>query len=215
MKSKFALAAVTLGLSIITAGSAQASPVSFQCITNTSAVNCATGEDQLSMTITGPAAGQALFTFTNAGPYASSITDLYWESGNLLQAMLNANYTSTGTVSFSQGASPSNLPGWNNATPAFHATKGLTADSDTPVVANGVNPGESLGVLFSLQSGMSYTDVLTALDNGSMRVGIHVQAFSTSSSESFINAQTVPVPTAAWLLGSGLLGLVGVARRQS
>jgi hypothetical protein len=30
-----------------------------------------------------------------------------------------------------------------------------------------------------------------------------------------VNMGTIPVPAAAWLLGSGLLGLVGVARRKA
>jgi hypothetical protein len=29
-----------------------------------------------------------------------------------------------------------------------------------------------------------------------------------------VNVESVPIPAAAWLLGSGLLGLAGVARRQ-
>ncbi len=41
-------------------------------------------------------------------------------------------------------------------------------------------------------------------------------AFAGNSFTSFdYSVSTVPVPTAAWLFGSGLLGLVGVARRQA
>jgi len=40
-----------------------------------------------------------------------------------------------------------------------------------------------------------------------------VQGFDSGGSESFVN-NPVPVPAAVWLFGSGLIGLVGVARRK-
>ena len=48
---------------------------------------------------------------------------------------------------------------------------------------------------------------------------VHVPAAFTSvpyslHMEGTINASAVPVPAAVWLFGSGLLGLVGVARRK-
>lgn len=224
MKSKFALAAFALGLSVVTAGAAQASTIGFQClISETNVANCATGASQLGVTVSGAAAGQVLFTFTNTGPKPSSITDLYWEDSSLLQNMVSTNYSHTGTVSFSEGARPPNLSGWGSISPNFYAA--FTADSNDPVSSNGVNPGESLGILFQLKDGKTFTDVLSALDtahlnqSGGMRIGMHVQSFSNGASASFINVpQSVihtPIPTAAWLLSSGLLGLVGVARRQS
>lgn len=46
--------------------------------------------------------------------------------------------------------------------------------------------------------------------------GVPVTAFSLSSTSGFNYAQAavVPVPAAVWLFGSGLLGLIGVARRK-
>ncbi len=41
-------------------------------------------------------------------------------------------------------------------------------------------------------------------------------SFSTASLSSYnMSIQTVPVPAAVWLFGSGLLGLVGIARRRT
>jgi len=82
------------------------------------------------------------------------------------------------------------------------------------VQPNGVNPGEYLGITFSLQSGGTFADVISELTTGDLRVVIHVHGFDPSGgSESFVN-NPVPVPAAIWLFGSGLLGLVGIARRK-
>lgn len=211
-----------VGVGLACSISAQAATLSFQCITNTNAANCATGANQLSVTVSpGMLATQALFTFTNSGPNVSSITDVYWDDGTLLD-IAQVNVNNSGAVSFSALATPSNLPGANNISPAFVTTAGFSVDSNSPHLSqNGVNPGESLGVLFDLRTGKTYTDLLAALDAahrdqpGDLRIGIHVQSFSDSGSESFINVPTaVPLPAAVWLLGSGLIGLSGFLRKK-
>lgn len=90
-------------------------------------------------------------------------------------------------------------------------TAGFLADADVPPPAKGVGPGETLGVAFSLQGGQSYADVLTELGDGSLRIGIHVQAFASGGSESFVNAVPEPSP-AVLLLVTG--ALAGTRRRR-
>ena len=116
-------------------------------------------------------------------------------------------------VSFSQYTSPPNLPGANNVSPPFQVTAGFLADSNPPTQPNGVNPGEWLKIYFNLQSGKNFANVISDLTNESLRIGIHVQGFTDGGSESFVN-NPVPIPAAAWLFGSGLLGLGALARRR-
>ena len=198
-------------LSVVVAFSqAQAATFGFGCITNTSSANCTTGESQLFVDVTDVGSNQVLFTFTNTGPNDSSIADVYFDDGTLLGIALIDN--SSAGVSFSQDASPGNLPGGNMV--GFTTTAGFLADSDAPVQPNGVNQGEYLGITFDLQSGVTYADTINALQLGTdLRIGIHVQGFSDGGSESFVNT-VVPVPAAVWLFGSGLIGLVGFARRR-
>ena len=196
---------------LILSTSANAASLSFGCITNNIAGDCAIGEAQLSVDVTDAGSGQVLFYFTNSGLQASSIADVYFDDGTLL-GIASIDNSSSG-VSFSLGATPGDLPGGNNATPAFETTVDFLADSDSPVQPNGVNPGEYLGILFNLENGGTFADVISELTTGELRVGIHVQGFDTSGSESFVN-NPVPVPAAVWLFGSGLLSLVGLARRK-
>ena len=207
---KHVLPTATL-LAAVVAMPAQAVSLGFDCITGNLAGDCAIGEAQLSVDITDPGSNQVLFTFNNVGADASSIADVYFDDGTLLGIASIDN--SDAGVSFSQLASPPNLPGANNASPPFVTTAGFSADSNPPVQPNGVNPGETLGILFDLQNGGVFPDVVSELTSGMLRIGIHVQGYDTGGSESFVN-NPVPVPAAVWLFGSGLLGLVGIARRK-
>jgi len=180
---------------------------------------------------------QVLFLFRNTAQAASSITDVYFQDGTLLD--ISKLYQSSG-VNYSPIATPGNLPGGNSLTPPFVATKDFSADSNTPVMANGVNSSnEWLGVLFNLQNGYTYNDVLTALNNGlnspgsiwdangvhingaplGLRVGIHVQGFTDSGSESFVNGApsiATPVPSTLVLALSSLVtfAVAGVRLRR-
>ncbi len=67
-----------------------------------------------------------------------------------------------------------------------------------PIFSNISHSASTLGIQFSIQGVgiQSLSDESRAMDNLT------------------ITAAPVPVPAAAWLFGSGLLGLVGVARRK-
>ena len=208
---------VVLSKALLTAvlllpAAARADVYGFGCITNNSPTNCITGQAQLSVEVTDGGAGKALFTFRNAGPLNSSITDVYFDDGTLLGI---ASITNSAGVNFSQGASPGDLPGGNAY--GFNVTAGFSADSNPPVQPNGVNPGEELKILFNLINGKTYADTITALNGGvDLRIGIHVQGFSGGGSESFINGvpTTVPEPSSVLLLSTLVAGTAWCIRRK-
>ena len=177
--------------------------------TNDIAGDVAIGFAQLALEISDAGPGFVDFTFTNSGPAASSITDLYWDDGTLLGL---ASITSGPGTSFSQGAAPPNLPGGNNCSPPFVATAGFTADSNPPTQPNGVNPGEFVTVRFALINGQNFADTIAAMASGELRVGVHVQGFASGGSEAFI-ATLVPAPGAAALFGAS--GLLATRRRRA
>ncbi len=192
---------------------AAAASYGFDCITNTTPANCGIGASQLYVDIIDAGANQALFTFYNIGADASSIADVHFDDGTLLGISRVINGAG---VSFTSPANPGNLPGANNITPAFQTTAGFSADSDAPVQLNGVNPGETVGILFNLQAGKSFADVLSAIglagNPGGLRIGLHVQGFAGGGSESFVNTVgqvMLPVPEASqWMMLLAGMGLI-------
>ena len=89
---------------------AQADIYGFQGLTANDIADVATGEAQLFVEVTDLGSSQVMFTFTNTGPNASSITDVYFDDGTLLGiASLVDSDDGTGGdagVDFSEGASP-------------------------------------------------------------------------------------------------------------
>ncbi|MHC4425302.1 MAG: hypothetical protein ACYSYV_04295 [Planctomycetota bacterium] len=176
----------------------------------------AIGEAQLSVELF-EQGDQVRFEFTNeVGGEDSSITHVYFDDGSLLGIASIVN--TAGLVEFSQFATPPDLPGGNNV--SFETTAGFSADSDPPVQPLGVNPGESLGIIFDLQAGGLFVDVVDELASGDLRIGIHVQGFSSGGSESFVNngeykppTEVIPAPGAV-ILGSIGIGCVNWLRRR-
>lgn len=180
----------------------------FYHITHNNAGDASIGEDQLSFELTGYGNDQMLFIFNNSGPSASSITDIYFDDDTPLLSYKNF-FGSTG-VGYTIGAKPENLPGGET----YSFTANYSYDSDSPVQPNGINPGESLGILFDYVEDFSYDEIISALADKNLRIGIHVQGFASGGSESFINSPShAPEPATMLLLGFGLMGLAGMGRR--
>lgn len=191
-----------------------ASSYDFTRITNNATVNIAS---QLLVDVT-EATGGALFTFRNNIGIASSITDIYFDAGSNTGLFSNiAVFSDSGAgVSFDNNPSPSNLPGGN--------TVGFTSDFGGDAVgsqANGVNTADEWVSFLGVYNTGSYTGLLSALAAGSFRIGLHVQGIGGITSDAYVSStplsppvSTVPVPAAAWLFASALLGWGAASRRR-
>ena len=197
-------------LPLLIAFKANAATYDFNCITSndSTGVSCDTAEAQMSVDVIDAGSNQVEFLFNNVGSSNGFIADVYFYDGPVLGA-----YTMTGSsgVAFSEGARPGLLPAYDRT-----ASLIFSADSDAPVAGNGIQAGEWLSITFDLINGNTYADILTLMDLGApdgLVVGIHAQGLGANDfSESLITA--VPVPAALWLFGTGLIGLLGFARRK-
>jgi hypothetical protein len=174
----------------------------FQNITDNSGIASAVG-GQLAVDVQADGTTGASFTFSNSGPLASSITDIYFVNDPLLFGN-GVTIVNGAGVSFSAGATPGGLPG---GTPFGFAEGAVvfSADSDSPVQPNGVNPGESVTIILALLGGVDFDDVISALLAGTLQLGIHVQGINGDGSDSYIAA--TPLPGAIPLFATGLAAL--------
>lgn len=192
---------------------ASASTYDFARITANSTTNVAS---QLSMDVSASGAG-ALFTFRNNVGTASSITDIYFDDivapGNLFTTIQHSSNSGSG-VSFGSSATPGNLPGGN----LINFVADYSNDSDSPITDKGVNLAtEWVSFLGTFASMKDFNGLIAALDSGSFRVGLHVQAIGgpDGNSDSYVNQpNVVPLPAAAWLFGTALFGFITVSNRR-
>ena len=229
MKIKSWLIAAALGVGLLGAGqgaSAETIEMGFYRISErpTSLNDQATPQFRVSVSDVVGNVSQALFTFFNDGPIASSITDIYFDDGTPGALFRIATLNEMSGVDFEVGANPGNLPGANQADPDFEVSSALlAADSEPKVQPNGINPGETLGVLVNLLNGATFQTIKQSLAGGDpLRVGIHVQGFGDGSSASYVSRpptitppppppQAVPLPATVWA-GLALMGGIGATR---
>jgi hypothetical protein len=196
---------------------AQAYTIGFYKITNNSSSDVS-GQLSVDVNAVGQLTDDVSFRFLNNVGIASSITEIYFDdgtgigTGTLFSTIVGLENSSG--VNFVQDSikkvNPQNLPGGNDLSPPFETTPGFSAGVDGNTAA-GINAaGEFVTIIFDLKDGKDIDDVLDAINSLDLRIGLHVRAHPDGNSDGYVN---VPVPAAAWLLGSGLLGLVAIRRR--
>jgi hypothetical protein len=197
----------------------------FENISKNNPLDADIGQNQLSFVVSSGTGGQVLFKFLNKGPDYCKIEEVYFDdNANLLSkfSLIDVDNGIAGDpyVDFSPGANPGNLPAGHPIN--FYTTPNLLTQADKgknsqALIHNkaGVEPGQKLGILFSLQQGKTYDDTIAALKTSDLRVGIHVTSFISQGSESFVsnNSVTVPIPASIALASIGAM-FIGFCKKR-
>lgn len=162
----------------------------------------------------------ATFTFSSSVADGSAVTAIYWDWDPAKHSLGRA----TGLVESAGVHYLDNKGGWSSANPrnlpggrtiGFTADYGLDPRNKGGKSGNGIGSGEWLEVGWTL-SGITFDQLVAGLNSGDIRVGLHVQSAGLEGKDSFSAVTThTPLPGAVWLLGTGLLGLLGVRLRRS
>lgn len=130
-------------------------------------------------------------------PYDTNpIMTLYWENGGAYYPVASTDPDSFGTAF--------------GFTPWVSGNYFLAVTSDFNM---GVDAFGNFQSDWSFQTGLWFPNDPNSLILGTPWAGWHGQSFTSFAYT--INTHVVPVPAAVWLFGSGLLGLIGMARKRA
>ena len=201
---------------------------------------------QLSLDVTAYGNNKVLFEFkNNIAPYAVGspeegiIGSLFFEGGPLsgIASIIADPLNAANPVHFKAPLNPvsKNFPEGGTLSSPFQTTPHLWS-TNVGSIANGVNPGEQVGIVFDLINGKNFGNVITAINSGftssdpsifdnkgnliypgtTLRIGVHVQNLGGDEngdgtlgdySDSFILTTPVPASVIIGMLGICVAGL--------
>ena len=151
-----------------------------------------------------------LFNIKNSGDPAAPtmfISKVFFDDKNsffdddtyLSEPLVNRG--NVGLVEFSGGASNDQLPQGGNGFTTNYAFSRRTGEGN----AYGIQADESLGLIFT----GDYNLVMSALNSGALKIGLHVQALPNGQSDSYIsssssNTQDTPEPLTMLAAGAAV-----------
>lgn len=202
---------------IATSTPASATTFGFNNITGGDTVGDAFAPD-FSFDVTDNGGGTVLFKFLNNASSEQALKQVAFSIDSTVSGLLSnitSNVGNFGTVAFDNKAQnlsqSNNISGWDGTTFGASTIGGKNGN------ANAVQSGESLGITFT----GNYNAVLTAINAGTLKVGIHVGSLPGGASDSYVNSvPTSPpsksVPEPSTLFGVGLVfGLASLSKANN
>ena len=211
----------------------------FTCIPASGGGCAVNAASQLTVEVTASTIGAAnavSFVFRNTGAIDSVITSIYWDdrtgSANAANQYLNFGTNAVGGGA-SQGVSyigslqsPGNLPRGSTISPAFVEDAEAAPNSKGGTANNGVQEGitagaDALEVRIALLNTRTFSDVLAGIENGTLRIGFHLQGLNCTgftacqASDPYVNGTSpVPEPGSYVVLSLGLVTVAWSQRRR-
>lgn len=154
--------------------------------------------------------GQALFTFSNNCDNGGVLGRIFIRENDLVT--FNSIFDQSEGVSFSDpDYKNAMLPGGHDL--GFTPQNSYAIEADPARPKNGLHYQDHVSVLFDMNDGVLFPDVINSISGGTLGVGLHVQSLPGGASASF-TATVIPEPTTLMLLGIGAF-LVQRKRRDT
>jgi hypothetical protein len=159
----------------------------FDCTSGADSKNCALDNARLTVEVLDAGGGQVAFVFANDDVGRSIVEHIYVgdETGTLAgpPEILNND----GTVVFERISGRTQLTDAAVARLPFKSSSDLSVAALQPSRELGINPGESLGLVFAITPGRTISDVLDDLGNGHLRFGVSTVAVTGGGRGSLVS----------------------------
>jgi hypothetical protein len=202
MKRKWAFMAtliimLSLLFSALPAQAQTGNPIyGFECISGEVPEACDIGEAQLAVEVylATDYANTVVFRIINNPGENSSVAEVYFDDGMLIEdtIFIYGEYPDEDVNFYASDANPPVLPDGQNAVPPFVVTDAFLADAGNNAPVDGINPGEYLELAIQFYDPPGYDGVISALESGDLRIGVHVVAFDNGDSASFVTTGDPP-----------------------
>lgn len=184
----------------------------FECITQNSSQDAAIGARQLFLSV-GESGDRVQFTFSNSGPEAAVIGQIYFYGASLLtDPQVNDTCPGVDFGEINKKVSPSQLPGFHPTAQQANALFAVGAKNPSP--RNGVGPEEWVAIHYALKPSVDFQDLIDQISRGDLVIGMHVQGFEDGGSEGFVARMVPPTPVIPEPATMVLLGLGGLVLRR-
>ena len=212
-----ALSVLATGLGFASAASATTYTTDFSAVTSNSGFQTQVASE-LSASWTAVGATDLRVVVSFFGSTVGTVEELYFLNPGFLGGVSVTSTSDSTHIQFALGATPGQLPGAAsyNADPISAAQNG---ENDS---CNHSGRGLCVGNRLTLDiatTGLTDSVLLSALNNGTLGLGVHIIAIGgiNGTSDSFVSlAPSVgaPEPGSLALLGAGLLGLAVLRRKR-
>jgi len=142
-----------------------------------------------------------IFNYGNAAAPSMFISKVFFDDNNNYLSGPSVNFSNIGQVGFSGGANNDQLPQGGNSFTTDYSFSHVAGSGN----AWGVQAGEKLGLSFVA----NYDNVISALNDGTLKLGLHVQALPNDASDSYIssnsgNTENTPEPLTMLAAGAAV-----------